>query len=310
MSAARWLLGLNIGGTVSSVVLGEAGGDIVTIRDRVAFATAETNSPRATVERLLEASRALLDRHRLTTAQIAGVGISCGGPLDSIAGIVQNPPNLPGWDEVPIVRWCEEGLCLPARLENDANACALAEWRWGAGRGCRHMIFLTFGTGLGAGLILNDRLYYGACGLAGEVGHVRLAEVGPVGYNKAGAFEGFCSGGGMARAAAMHGLNLSAAEVFAAAEAGDARARAVIDQTGHYLGRGLAMLIDVLNPERIVLGSIFTRQRDVLWPITEAVLRAEALPQHLACCQVLPAALGDSIGDYGALAVALEMDVL
>jgi len=282
----------------------------VTIRDRVAFATAETISPRATVERLLEESRILLERHRLATTQIAGFGISCGGPLDSIAGIVQSPPNLPGWDDVPIVRWCEEGLGLPARLENDANACALAEWRWGAGRGCQHMIFLTFGTGLGAGLILNGRLYDGACGMAGEVGHIRLAEDGPVGYNKAGAFEGFCSGGGMARAAAMHGLNLTAVEIFAAAEAGDARAHAVIDQTGYYLGRGLALLIDVLNPERIVLGSIFTRQRDVLWPITEAVLRAETLPQNLASCQVLPAVLGDDIGDYGALAIALEMDVI
>jgi glucokinase len=290
-------------------VLGEARGDAMAIRDRVAFATADTGGPRATVTRLVEASRALLERHGLATAQALGVGISCGGPLDSAAGIVQSPPNLPGWDEVPIVSWCEEALGLPARLENDANACALAEWRWGAGRGCRHMIFLTFGTGLGAGLILNGRLYDGACGLAGEVGHVRLAEDGPLGHHKAGSFEGFCSGGGMARAAAAHGLDASAAEVFAAAEAGDARALAVVEQTGHYLGRGLAMLLDVLNPERIVLGSIFTRRRDVLWPIAEAVLRAEALPQCLACCQVLPAALGDSIGDYGALAVAPGLDV-
>jgi glucokinase len=299
-----WLLGLNIGGTSCSAVLGEAAGDALTIRAREGFATAETRAPRATVDRLLEIARDLLARNRLDVRQVSGLGISCGGPLDSRSGAIQSPPNLPGWDDVPVVHWCKAAPGVPARLENDANACALAEWRWGAGRGCRHLVFLTFGTGLGAGLILNGRLYDGACGLAGEVGHVRLAEDGPVGHHKAGSFEGFCSGGGMARAIAGHGLNASAAEVFAAADAGDARARAVVEQTGHYLGRGLAMLLDVLNPERIVLGSIFTRRRDVLWPIAEAVLRAEALPQCLACCQVLPAALGDSIGDYGALAVA------
>jgi glucokinase len=304
-----WLLGLNIGGTNCSAVLGEADGDGITLYGRQGFATAETRAPRATVDRLIGLARALLARNRLDVRQVSGLGISCGGPLDSRSGVIQSPPNLPGWDDVPVVHWCEDALGVHARLENDANACALAEWRWGAGRGCRHMIFLTFGTGLGAGLILNGRLYDGACGLAGEVGHVRMAEDGPVGHQKAGSFEGFCSGGGIARAAAAHGLDASAAEVFAAAEAGDARARPVIEQTGQYLGRGLAMLIDVLNPERLVLGSIFTRQRDVLWPIAEAVLRAEALPQSLACCQVLPAALGDSIGDYGALAVAPGLGV-
>jgi glucokinase len=258
------------------------------------------------VDRLLGIARDLLARNRLDVRQVSGLGISCGGPLNSRSGVIQSPPNLPGWDDVPIVHWCEDALGVPARLENDANACALAEWRWGAGRGCRHLVFLTFGTGMGAGLILNGRLYDGACGLAGEVGHIRLADDGPVGFGKAGSFEGFCSGGGIARAAGMD----SAIDAFAADAAGDPHARAAIDAAARRLGQGLALLVDTFNPERVVIGSIFARQRDRLWPIAEDVLRAEALPAALACCRVVPAALGEDIGDYAALAVVKEVNGL
>ena len=119
--------------------------------------------------------------------------------MDSARGIIREPPNLPGWVDVPITDMLTARLGLPAALCNDANACALAEWRFGAGKGTRNMVFLTFGTGMGAGLILDGRLYAGTCDAAGEIGHMRLAPDGPVGFFKAGSFEGFCSGGGLAK---------------------------------------------------------------------------------------------------------------
>src|SRR5690606_15592063 len=128
---------------------------------------------------------------------LAAIGISCGGPLDSRRGVILSPPNLPGWDRIPVVEVFQQAFKVPVALQNDANAGALAEWLWGAGRGSHNMIFLTFGTGMGAGLILNGQLYSGTNDLAGEVGHIRLAPDGPVGYGKAGSFEGFCSGGGI-----------------------------------------------------------------------------------------------------------------
>ena len=128
----------------------------------------------------------------------AVIGISCGGPLDEEAGRILSPPNLPGWDDVPI-RDLLSNHGQRTHLMNDANAGAIAEWRYGAAKGAAHAVFLTFGSGMGAGLILNDRLYEGADHFAGEVGHWRLAPAGPEGFGKPGSFEGFCSGNGVLR---------------------------------------------------------------------------------------------------------------
>ncbi len=249
--------------------------------------------------------------------QPEGIGISCGGPLDSRRGVILSPPNLPGWDDVPISDWFHNRYGVPVFLQNDANACAVAEWRFGAGRGCRDMLFLTFGTGLGAGLILDGRLYGGACDLAGEVGHIRLAPSGPVGYGKAGSFEGFCSGGGIARLAkdmlqshlrdggdtALTTDDLSAARIAALALQGDMFCRSVYALCGEKLGEGLAILVDILNPERIVIGSIFARAESLLREGMERALRREALGAAAQCCEVVPAELGESLGDLAALGV-------
>jgi glucokinase len=178
---------------------------------------------------------------------------------------------------------------------------------------------------MGAGLILNGRLYEGASDMAGEVGHVRLEATGPVGYGKAGSFEGFCSGGGIAqltREMVLRQLEVgdppafcptpadlprvNAETVGEAAQQGDPLAREIFETVGRYLGRGLAILVDILNPERIIIGSIYGRQQSILEPITLEVLRAEALPHALATCQILPAGLGERIGDFASLSVALN----
>lgn len=319
------LLGFDIGGTKCAVLLGERDGGEISISERRAFPTRSELGPEQTLERLESTVRAILSDRGLSTKEVTRIGISCGGPLDSRNGVILGPPNLPGWDEVRITERFQSRLGIPCSLQNDANACALAEWKWGAGMGSRNMVFLTFGTGLGAGLILDGKLYTGTNDLAGEVGHVRLAEDGPLGYGKRGSFEGFCSGGGIARLARdicreriLRGEKvrfcetietadqLTAELVGRAAASGDPVALEVFRTVGRYLGLGLSMLIDVLNPEVIVIGSVFARQRDLLWPPAEEVIRREALPLSSAVCRVVPAALGEAIGDYACLSVASE----
>ena len=179
--------GLDIGGTKCALVIGDRTGKVLA---RWQVATADYG---ADWQRLI--NDLLKNAEGIYTRPLAA-GVSCGGPLSSARGVIMSPPNLPGWDDVHIVEWLQNRLSVPAFLQNDANACALAEWQFGAGRGCKNMVFLTFGTGMGAGLILDGRLYAGTNDMAGEAGHMRLAPDGPEGYGKRGSFEGFCSGGG------------------------------------------------------------------------------------------------------------------
>ncbi|ALS27095.1 ROK family transcriptional regulator [Paenibacillus sp. 32O-W] len=311
--------GLDIGGTKCAAVIGTETDGGIEIADKIAFPT--PSGPEAAITRLCRELEELLARHG--HPPLAAVGISCGGPLDSRSGLVLSPPNLPGWDRFNVVAPVRERFGVPVGLQNDANACALAEWKWGAGRGTQNMIFLTFGTGMGAGLILNGRLYAGANDMAGEVGHMRLAEDGPEGYGKAGSFEGFCSGGGIARLAAAMTVEwlaagkrtllaadrgaaagITAKAVGEAAQAGDELALAVMRTVGRQLGRGLAVLVDVLNPERIVIGSIYARQRELLEPVVMEELRREALAVSLQACEIVPAGLGEQVGDAASLSVA------
>jgi glucokinase len=294
------LLGFDIGGTKCAVVLGQTENDSIRIDARVAFPTPQ--GPEAALRQLEETARKQLSARG---CRPQAIGVSCGGPLDSRRGIVLGPPNLPGWDNVPITARLSKTFGVPSFLQNDANACAYAEWKWGAGRGVDSMVFLTFGTGMGAGLILDRHLYSGICDLAGEIGHARLAEEGPLGYGKRGSFEGFCSGGGMVRLARDLGFEAAdARQIFEAAEQGDALAKRVVEITARQLGRGLALIVDILNPERIVIGSIFVRRQAQLWPEAEKSLSEEALAPGVAACRVVPAALGEQIGDYAALSVA------
>lgn len=321
--AGDYLIGHDIGGTKCAVILGRTNGEDVDLLRRIQFPTAGEGGPEAVMERLEAETRTMLSDAGLETADLKAIGISCGGPLDSRRGLILSPPNLPGWDAVPIVERFTGRFGVPVGLQNDANACALAEWRWGAGRGVRNMIFLTMGTGMGAGLILDGRLYSGTNDLGGEVGHVRLMEDGPVGFGKAGSFEGFCSGGGIARQAqkaaeeclrrgepcAFCGSladleSVTAQSVAEAAEQGDRLALHIYEEVGRALGRGLAMLIDILNPERIVIGSIFARRTEMLWPSARQVIEAEAIPMAAEVCRVVPAALGERIGDYASLSLA------
>ena len=290
-------IGIDIGGTKCAVIVGEYENDEIKIISRTAFATDANEDPMVTIGKFCE----IISQE----SDFEAIGISCGGPLDSRTGVVLCPPNLPMWVNVPVTDILSERFGVPVFLQNDANACALAEWKLGAGRGTKNMIFLTFGTGFGAGLILDGRLYVGASDMAGEVGHVRLTEDGPEGYGKHGSAEGYCSGGGIRNIGRLFNMDKSAKEIAEAAKSGDGTALEVYRTSGKYLGRMLAVLADILNPECVVIGSVFARSEELLRPAMQAELEKEALSYTAECLDVRPAVLGDEIGDYAALMTAV-----
>jgi glucokinase len=317
-------LGLDIGGTKCAVLLAHVDGGIK-IDDKIRFDTQAELGKDHTISMLFEAIDALLKKHGLEASYLRAIGVSCGGPLDSKSGMILCPPNLPGWVNVPFARMLTERYGVPAFLQNDANACALVEWKLGAGRGTRNMIFLTMGTGMGAGIIAEGNLLCGMSDMGGEVGHLRLKEDGPVGFHKAGSFEGFTSGGGIGRQAVsftqrlcMEGRppkwvrdgvqekDITAKLVAEYAKSGDADALAIFNHVGEMLGRGLSLLVDTLNPECIVIGSLFVRCEELLRLAMEAALQREAIPFSLQGLKVVPAMTGEALGDLASIMVALH----
>jgi glucokinase len=305
-------VGVDIGGTKTAVVVSRKPPEVIS---RIEFATKPENGPQQAIDQILAAMHQMLGQLTVGPESLRGIGISCGGPLDPHAGVIQAPPNLSTWIDIPIVEILTREFGCPVLLQNDANAGALAEHRYGAGQGTRNMVFLTMGTGLGAGIIIDKKLYSGSSEMAGEIGHVRLTRTGPVGYNKVGSVEGWASGGGMAQIAEVV-LNsarkrgrqsllldlqkerkVTARDVGLAAGQGDAVARSIVTGSGKKLGVGLAILVDILNPERIVIGGMAVRLGDMLLEPARRVLRKEALVPALAVCTVVPAMLDESIGD-------------
>lgn len=309
----EYIIGYDIGGTKCAVSLGAIDGEKIDISER--FEVPTVHDAKKTLSSMESHTFSLLKRY-----PVSAIGISCGGPLDDKKGEILTTANLPGWHYFKIVEYVEKKFGVPAFLKNDADACALAEWKFGAGKGTENMIFITAGTGLGAGLILGGRLYSGTNGNAGEVGHIRLSESGPVGFGKAGSLEGFCSGGGISRLAvmmaedmpetpecikAMNG-NVTTKELARYAHDGDVFAMKVFETSGDKLGRGLSVLIDILNPQKIVLGGVFMRSGDLLIPSMRAALERETIGFSLDVCEIVPAGLRENIGDYAAAIVGSE----
>ncbi|MBQ1223619.1 MAG: ROK family protein [Oscillospiraceae bacterium] len=314
----KYYAGLDIGGTKCACIIGFDDGEKLEIVFREAIPTDKTVSAFVMLERLDAILAPLLKEY-----PICSIGISCGGPLDSVHGIIQSPPNLPGWDDIHICEYFEKLHGLPVKLQNDANACGLAEWMFGAGKGTKNMVFCTMGTGFGAGLILDGKLYAGTNDNAGEIGHIRLTDEGPIGYGKRGSVEGYCSGGGIAqvgRSAAMELLqtgrpcafcasmaeldSITAKSIGIAAQNGDETAIEVYKYVGRMLGKAMSVVIDLLNPEMIVIGSVFVRSEQLLRDEMQKVINSECLAPAAAACRVVPAELGEALGDIAAISVA------
>lgn len=313
----HYIAGFDIGGTKCAVTLAENNEDIPKIIGKTKFPT-EKNAPYQVLDQLLTEFDKLLSEHFLGYGDISGIGISCGGPLNSEKGIVLSPPNLPGWDNIEVCSFIKRYTGIDCQLHNDANACAVAEWKYGAGRGLSDMAFLTFGTGLGAGLILDGKLRRGINDMAGEIGHIRLASDGPVGYGKAGSAEGFCSGGGLAqlgvkamqengpdsalyKACGGEPSKIDAKLIAELAFTGDPICVGIYDKCAEMLGRTVSVLCDVLDLQAVIIGGIYMRSAELLRDKMIKELEKEALVP----CKVLAAGLAENVGDYAALSVAL-----
>lgn len=308
------IIGIDIGGTKTSVSLSDYELNII---NKEKF---KTSSSLKTLNKILE----IIKEYKLKYGEISNIGISCGGPLSSSKGVIICPPNLPNWKNIEIVKFFYDNLNIPVKLENDANACAIAEYLWGAGKNANNMAFLTFGTGLGAGLILNNKLYRGSSDMAGEIGHIRLNETGPTGYNKAGSFEGFCSGGGIAELCKIrmqekrenesvrefielvNDRTVSAEILADAVKFGNKFAISIFEESAFYLGKGISILIDILNLDKIIIGGIYSRMESFFRNIVLSVIKEEALKYSADFCSIEPSFFGEKIGDYSALAVAMN----
>ncbi|MGL4403985.1 MAG: ROK family protein [Fusobacteriaceae bacterium] len=314
----KYYVGTDIGGTKIATIISDENFNILS---REFFSTTSIPSPSDTLNRIIENIHMQLKELSIEKNSIKSIGISCGGPLNSKKGVILSPPNLPGWDNIEIVNFFKKSFNVPVYLQNDANACALAEWKLGAGKGYENLIFLTFGTGMGAGLILNSRLYLGKNDCAGEVGHIRLTPDGPLGFGKQGSFEGYCSGGGLVNLgriflekAEKKGYNgilsnlykdeISAKDIIFLARDHEPLAVKIIEESAKKLGEGLAILVDILNPEAIIIGSIYERAYDLYEKNMMSILKNEAISDSLDSCDILPAKLGDKIGDFASIIVA------
>jgi glucokinase len=320
----RTVLALDIGGTkLAAGVVREDG----TALSFVSCPTGVREGPDAVLGRLWSlGARALRDAGAEAadaSRRLLGCGIGCGGPLDSAAGVLLCPPHLPGWVDVPVTALAEEAFGLSAVLDNDGTAGAAGEWRFGAGRGSRHLLYLTVSTGIGGGTVIDGRTYRGAAGNGGEPGHVTVRSDGRRcrGCGRTGCLEAYASGTSIAeralealreepeqRAASVlaHVAKPTAADVARAARAGDALAVRIWDESMDALAGGLSSIVNLWEPEVVVLGGGVVRSGDqLLVPVREKVARLAMGPAARAA-RIVPAEAGDLAGVRGAAAIAFE----
>lgn len=315
------LIGIDIGGTKSAVVIASTDG---TILGRKSIATCSgQKSPQVVLEELADLGTELIQDAGHQISEVTAIGVSCGGPLDTRTGVIHAPPNLPEWVNVPVKEFFEQAFHVRTVVENDANATALAEHRFGAGRGTSNMVFLTVGTGIGGGIIIDNQLYRGTNDLAGEVGHQTILPNGPrCGCGKRGCLEALASGPSIARLAreslayGRHKRVLSLAggkpdairteHIVQAATEGDPFAIGILEEAGTYLGIGIANLIQILNPEMIILGTIAVHAGDLILAPVRAAVKEYAWERSSRVCQIRPALLGDEAQDLAAIALICD----
>lgn len=288
------IAGIDVGGTQVRVAVARSDGRILaTTRNR----TSVLKTPRRVVEWAAEQVM------RLSNGEpVRSVGIGAPGPADPARGVLDNPPNLPGWTNVPLVAMLQEVMGCPAYLENDANLAAVGEFHLGAGRGTRTMVYVTWSTGVGAGLILDQRLFSGAHGAAGEVGHMILDPNGPLdGCGQRGCVEVYCGGNALARQTGS-----SAEDLFDRAARGDTRSAAVVRSAATYMGYALINLANLYDPEAIVIGGGVTRSWRQVAPVLEQVLRSSPFIKPRRRPRLRRARLGDRAGLVGAVEWARE----
>jgi glucokinase len=310
------VLAIDIGGTKLAAGVVDAAGAIL-VRGEVPTVAAE--GPEQVLKRIVGLGKDLLGRPEISPHAIRRIGVGCAGPVDRLAGLVFNPPNLPGWTRVALADLLRQAFSLPVILENDANAAALGEFRYGAGRGARSLVYLTVSTGIGGGIILDGKIWHGLKDAAGEIGHMTLAPDGPLcGCGNRGCLEAIASGPSIARRAReavasrrptrlREISNLTAADVVSLAREGDEVACEVWGETVRYLGLGVAAAITILAPERVVIGGGVTEAGEFLFEPLRREVRDRVKLVPMESVPILPAALGRDVGILGAAAIALDV---
>ena len=306
-----FIAAIDIGGTKIALGLSELEGRPLPFRR---FPTRVARGPREIVEQALDELQKMAEEHG---ARVVAVGVGCGGPLDRGRGVILSPANLPGWDEFPIVSLIRERMDVPVELDNDANAAALAEYEYGAGRGAESMVYLTISTGIGGGIILGGRLIHGVGDAAGEVGHMIVQPNGvPCGCGSRGCLETICSGTSIARRARERLAGgtrdsalleeggpdeITALAVAEAARGGDPMAVEVWDETVEYLALGVGNVIAAFAPGAVILGGgVSTAGDQLLVPLRRRIQESVKIAP-VEKVRIEQAALGGDSGVYGAL---------
>ena len=317
----RWIAGVDLGGT--NIVVGllpMEGGEVLGLRS---MPTDSGRGAKFVVDRIIgmveQAIAEVLSAHGGTRDQIAGVGIGSPGPLDRRTGTVINTPNL-GWRNFPLRDLISNAVHLPATLDNDANCATYGEWWLGAGRGTQTLVGLTLGTGIGGGIVLNGEIFHGCSDVAGEIGHMTIDSNGRrCKCGNYGCLEQYASGPAIATRAIegldagspsmlidmVHGKleDISAAIVYEAAVSGDPYATEVVKDTAKFLGAGVASIINILNPEMVVIAGGVTRAGEHLFEPLRAEVRRRAFRSAQECCRIVSGQLPGTAGVVGAAAV-------
>ena len=322
-SQKRWVIGVDLGGTNVSVgVLPNDGGD----GDVIAMVTKPTEASKGAkyvVDKIVamvnEAIRTVIDEHGGSKDDFAGIGIGSPGPLDRKTGTIINTPNL-GWRNFPLRDLISNEVGLPAALDNDANCATYGEWWLGAGKDVNNLVGLTLGTGIGGGIVMGGKIYHGASDAAGEIGHMTIDSTGrKCNCGNYGCLEAYASGPNIA-ARAVEGIEagaetvlpdlvdgdldkITAATVYEGVVLGDAYANEVMKETAKFLGTGIANIVNVLNPEMVVITGGVTRAGDHLFVPLRAEVRKRAFKSAQEACEIVPAGLPGTAGVIGAIAM-------
>jgi len=295
------VIGMDLGGTNLRVAGVGAGGDIVELYREQTLAR---EGPESVIERIVTAIGRLSASLTGSGGSVRGVVLGAPGIICSRAGTVVASPNLPGWHDVPLRDRVAAAVGFPVLLENDANAAAYGEYWRGAGKGCASMVLLTLGTGVGGGLVLGGELWRGADGMAGEIGHITVEPGGRTcRCGNVGCLETYASATAIVDSyRELSGVEevVSAEEVHRRAHEGDANARQSYREAGRSLGQALAALVNLLNPECIVIGGGVLPAWDLFMPAAEQEMRRRAFAAPASRVRIAPAALGDLAGVTGA----------
>lgn len=314
-------IGIDIGGTKISMVLGNSHGKILASHT---LPTQKGKLAKASVSDMIRHLDYLLrEESTLKWSQIAGIGIGIPGPVDSKKGIVPKSPHMTGWTGIPLKRILEQHCKRPVFMTNDANAAALGEKVFGKGRQEKHFAYLTISTGIGGGLVANGELIEGQSFMGGEVGHMKIMANGrqcPCG--KLGCLEAYASGTAIAKVAreaiqsgrkskipsfVPNGKGISAKEVGLAAKKGDALALEIFREAGFYLGIGISNLLHLINPGMIVLGGgVWKSSPPIFWRSMIQSTKKASWPPAYQAVKILPSILKERIGDFGTLAVVFS----